>query len=99
MLFRSEPVIVMDDAAVNVQSFHLHKLTLYHPYRMKSAFKEENVPYDKVLALVEQEVIRPMGAGDACRWQHPFGRAPELSPLPVDGALPFDYDVFSADGV
>src|SRR4029079_6625909 len=62
-----ESVVIVDDAAVNMNAVQLNVLGLEDTHRMKRAILQKNVANGQIVAPMEEQVIRPPGAADPGR--------------------------------
>ena len=62
-----ESVVIVDDAAMNMDAVQLNIPGLDDAHRMKRAVFQKNVAHGQVVAAMKKQVIRPPGAADPGR--------------------------------
>src|SRR5579884_3651995 len=88
-------IVVVIDATVDVQAFHLHEARLNNSNRVKGTSRKKNVTDGEILTTIEKKMIGTLCATAPGRRRNAARRTAKLRSLPINRPEPFDCDIFS----
>lgn len=93
-----EAVVVAIDAVVDAKALHPDEITLDDSNGVEGAGNEKNIANTKILAAIEEKMIRTLAAASSRRRRNAAAGAAKLCALAVNGSRTFNVDIFGIDG-